>query len=889
MSKAEFENKGHRTPFLVNCLRVDDIEKPSGVDNDRIRFSWMLESEDGGMKNRASRVWVASDRQLLERGQADIWDSGKRVNQSLHADYAGPRLKGASRYWWKVAVWSTSGQRCESVLTCFDTGLYPEDWKARWIWRSQQVLINDYAYFRKEIVVNKRIAYAKLFVSAHNTAQVFVNGTRIGGFGSPAPTNPLKRKYYLAYDVTALLQSGDNCVSAIAHYLGGSGQNYVNGLPGFRLQLEATYEDGTRQTSKTDTSWETLKEIPRPASMPYQQNRKMSAIEDYDARKLALDWQLPGLDKAACRKAVIARIPEADWPMKWQEIPEGAIEDVIVPQEITPPGTRTGRQVFDTGKIVSGWPRIRLAGISGVTVQMRYSEDLDESGFVKHNVCNQKNDMHYDRYTMRGEEMETWQPDLSYKAFRYVEVTGYPKPLVPGEHVEIIFAHTDIASVGSFRCSNELLNEFFDAAIQTQKNNVLGQTVDCPHREQAQYLADSDLQAEAMLYNFEARATLEKVLSDFADSQLEDGTFPFVYPTNYDDPKFHLQIPEWDLHFCTLLWKLYWNSGDIRVLERYYETAKRMVEYFLCTADPRTGLVPVGKGWHISDWPYPTVDHNSEFLTVQNIKLVQATRIVANAAGLTGRKADGMAYNRRANHLGRSIVKHLYDAGRKRYVDCLGSTAAHQGVNGLALYAGLVPKADVSVVAGYIASLEWGASTVLSLPMLRAMFENGKAEEAFRLIAREQYPGWGFMIRQGAKTLWEGWDDKNSHCHAWNGYPLRLLQEYVTGIRAMSPGFAEVAIQPFVPEGLHFAEAVVPTVRGLIRVRWERIQQASDTVIRLALDIPTAMTAQLNLDRMLIASSLSVVDAQGAGTLAFSGGEAELASGRYDLLLSMLR
>src|SRR5690606_38402564 len=108
----------------------------------------------------------------------------------------------------------------------------------------------------------------------------------------------------------------------------------------------------------------------------------------------------------------------------------------------------------------------------------------------------------------------------------------YPEPIVPGVHLWVISAHTELGQQGRFRCSSELLNKMAEACLQTQKNNVLGQTVDCPHREQGQYLADSDLQAETLAYNFESRHVLEKVLSDFAAGQKEDGTFPFVYPTN---------------------------------------------------------------------------------------------------------------------------------------------------------------------------------------------------------------------------------------------------------------------------------------------------------------------------------------------------------------------
>jgi len=110
-------------------------------------------------------------------------------------------------------------------------------WQADWIWRSRRVRVNDFAYFRKEFRVRGPIREAKLFYSAHNTAKVYVNGVKLGGFVSPAPTNPEKRKAYLGYDVAALLRDGRNCLTADAHYLGGSGQNYYDGLPGFRLQL----------------------------------------------------------------------------------------------------------------------------------------------------------------------------------------------------------------------------------------------------------------------------------------------------------------------------------------------------------------------------------------------------------------------------------------------------------------------------------------------------------------------------------------------------------------------------------------------------------------------------------------------------------------------------
>lgn len=729
-----------------------------------------------------------------------------------------------------------------------------DEWQAMWIWRSREIVANDFAYFRKEWTARSTVASAELRVSAHHTASVYVNGSRLCGYGTPAPTTPWKRKYYVAYDVSGLLQDeGVNCLTADAHYLGGSGQNYVDGRPAFRLELHVTYADGSEELVATDETWQSLTEPPYTVGTPYQQRRRISAIGIFDARNWDASWRLPGWSGGLpVQAAVPAHVGVDEWPMEPQPIPEGQIEEVISPiavteqshgqavqeaevkQQANGPGEEAeeaeeagfGPQLFDVGKIISGWPRISLPGVQGVTVRLRYSEAIERRGGrlrVKHNVANEKSSCYYDEYRMRGDALETWQPDFSYKAFRYVEVTGYPERIEPGSDLVICSAHTDLAHTGSFRCSDDLLNAMYAAIVQTQKNNSLGQFVDCPHREQAQYLADTDLQAEALLYNFDgAAAMLEKTLSDFADMQLPDGTFPFNAPSNYAHKDFHIQIPEWDLHFATLLWKLYEYSGDEALLHRYFQPLSRMIDYYVGVIKPETGLVPLDKGWHISDWPYPSVDKKGDHLTVQQMKLATALDTARDAAALIGDDEAHRRYGEQGEALRRAIADALYDSELRRYRDSSGSERTHQGVNGYALWGGFVPLDHRDDVAAYVAESPWESRTVLSLPLLRAMFEHGREAEAFELIRRADYPGWGYMIAQGATTMWEGWDDIESHSHAWNGYPARLLQEYVVGIRSAAPGFASVIIRPSVPEGLDYAEASVCTPHGVVFARWEK-------------------------------------------------------------------
>lgn len=720
-------------------------------------------------------------------------------------------------------------------------------WEAEWIWRSSKVQVNDFSYFRKQFLMDEKIESARLYVSCHHYAHVYVNGTKLGGYGTPAPTNPEKRKLYTVYEVSSLLHKGANCITADAHYLGGSGQNVVNGLPGFRLELHWMDGSGRQHKLLSDTSWLVLTDMPHQIGAPYQQNRRISAVEDYDASKWDPAWRLAGSDfSGVSAPAQLALIGSNAWPMQLQSIPEGKIEEELALVKIAASLDLRDEekvQIFDAGRVVSGWPRIRLKGYKGVTIRMRYSENLNGHGRVGHNVANELAEFYYDQYTMRGEEIEEWQPAFSYKAFRFVEITGYPDAIEDGG-LTVCTAYTNIQYAGSFRCSDELLNRLYEAAIHTQKNNALGQFVDCPHREQAQYLADTDLQAELLIYNFDAVAMLEKTLSDFADAQLEDGTFPFVAPTAYEHPDFNIQIPEWDLHYATLLWKLYEAAGNAELLAAHYEPMTNMVNYFIRIMDINTGLVPLDKGWHISDWPYPSVKHMGQFLTVQQIKLFQAMSISARVAGLLDKAEEQGKFDQECQRLLTNINKQLYLPDLGAYKDSMDSTAAHQGVTAIALFAGVVPQEGRERALEYVKNKAWECRTVLSLPLLRVLFENGCEAEAFALINRREYPGWGHMIEQGSLTLWEGWDDIESHSHAWNGYPGRLLQEYVVGIKSEAPGFKKVVIRPFLPESLDFAEATVWTIQGDLYARWEKAEGGRLVVTT---NIPAGISARLEL------------------------------------------
>ncbi|MEI8079968.1 MAG: alpha-L-rhamnosidase C-terminal domain-containing protein, partial [bacterium] len=88
---------------------------------------------------------------------------------------------------------------------------------------------------------------------------------------------------------------------------------------------------------------------------------------------------------------------------------------------------------------------------------------------------------------------------------------------------------------------------------------------------------------------------------------------------------------------------------------------------------------------------------------------------------------------------------------------------------------------------------------------------------------------WGGMLNQGAVTWPEFFNPEaaaadqapGSQCHGYGVSPAAYLISEIVGIRPARPGFSTVYFQPFLDD-LDWAEASIPTPRGIISVRWER-------------------------------------------------------------------
>lgn len=182
---------------------------------------------------------------------------------------------------------------------------------AQWIEDERELPANDSLFylnnpsplFRKEFKLINTVENAKLFITAAGYYNASINGNRIGKNAlDPAWTDYSKRIYYTEYDVTSLINEGDNCLGVSL----GNGfynplplrkwgrrnlrEDLTVGKPTFIAKLLIKYKNGDSQEIITDSSW-------KYAYGPIIKNSVYIGVA-YDARKEINGWNEPGFNDA---------------------------------------------------------------------------------------------------------------------------------------------------------------------------------------------------------------------------------------------------------------------------------------------------------------------------------------------------------------------------------------------------------------------------------------------------------------------------------------------------------------------------------------------------------------------------------------------------------------
>lgn len=853
-----FQGKAQIKPVKLRCERQSN---PVGIDVRAPVLSWQIPDAGRGIVQSAYQILVSSSKEKLEANKGDLWDSGRVMSeQSAMVPYNGQGLKSRMVCCWKVKIWTRDKESEWSEPATFSIGfLYYKDWSARWIgfdkvfaWdREDKFSRLSARYFRKEFVVGKSVHEAKIYIIGLGLYELYLNGKKVGDqVLAPAPTDYSKNVKYNVFDVTNYLVTGENAIGTIL----GNGRYYTMrqgekpykiktfGYPKMLLQLEITYTDGTRETVKTDNSWKGTAEGPILTNNEYDG-------EEYDARREMPGWNSSGFNDSTWLVAEYVQEPAGE--IEAQPNPDMAVMQTIAPVSVKE--IRPGVFILDMGQNMVGWLRMKVSGKSGDQVSLRFAEILDEKGELAR--ANLRDAKATDVYILKGGGEEIWEPSFVYHGFRYAEITGYPGKPSP-DYFEGRVVYDNLSTRGYFETSNGLINQIYQNAWWGISGNYKGMPVDCPQRNERQpWLGDRSTGAYGESFIFDNALLYVKWLDDIRNAQRADGSIPDVAPAFW---RYYTDNMTWAGTYLMVADMLDRQFGDRKSISRHYPNMKLWLNYMLDRYMNEKFILTKDS---YGDWCAPPVtieegrgksaDRKYPSLLIATAYHYYYLQLMQKFARLTGHDADIPAFAALAEKVKAAFNKEFFHAGDHSYG---GNTLTD---NLLPYYFGMVPQAYRSQVFKTITDIievtnDGHLSTGLigTQWLMRTLTENGRADLAFRIATNKTYPGWGYMVENGATTIWELWNGNtaaprmNSCNHVMMlGDLIIWFYENLAGIKSdeVFPGFKRIIMKPEPIEGLDYVNASLETTYGSVKSSWQK----KDNVFNWNITIPANTKARI--------------------------------------------
>ncbi len=857
--------------LVVSDLRCENLTNPVCIDKLQPRMSWKLESDARNIIQSAYRILVSDDPEKLDADEGNLWDSRKVAsNQSIMIQYQGRILKAATKYYWKVRVWDTSGHGSGwSETATWQMGLLnPSDWNnARWIcfedMHSSMRIVpgvhlggnnlghrghqrNVVPMFRKEFRTGGKIESATLYISGLGHYEVYLNGDKIGkSLLSPGWTHYDKTMLYNTYDVTGKLTTGANVIGAMV----GNGFYNINreryrkltiayGTPKMICKLNIRYADGSEEDIVSGNDWKTL-----PSPVVYT---SIFGGEDYDARLEKDGWTVAGFDDGCWRSATLASMPAGT--LKPEPGHPVEVKETIDVKQIT--RLSEDRSLYDFGQNASGIFELKIKGQRGQVVRLLPGELIHASNEIDQRATGR---WHFYTYTLKGEDIETWRPRFTYYGFRYIQVEGaapvresFSDSLPQILSLKMLHTRNAAPQTGSFKCSNELFNRIFNLINWAIKSNLQSVVTDCPHREKLGWLEQTYLMGASVHFNFDIYHLYTKLVEDMIDAQTEEGLIPSIAPEYVLFEGGFRDSPEWGSASVIVPWLIYRWYGDRSVMERAWPMMVRYIGYLSGLADDHILSHGLGDWYDLG----PERPGNAQLTPVE----LTATAIYYHDLVLLSRMAGLLHKTEEKNHYAR-LAEKVRAAFNRKFFDDVNKvySTGSQTAMAMPLCLGLVePAYRDQVFSNLVDSIMAGNKALTAGDigfhyLVQALAEGGAPQLLFEMNNRDDVPGYGYQLKKGATSLTESWPalEVVSNNHLMLGHLMEWFYSGLGGIRQEkeSTGFRNIIIRPAMVGDITAATTCFESPYGTISTDWE----LSEESISLKVDIPANTNAEIYL------------------------------------------
>lgn len=805
------------------------------------------------------RFALASDKQgeSLQSAEISCGDWHITTTDQLNNVYGGD-MQPFTQYIVHIHAVGTSEDGADAEAA-FETGRLDTPWQAKWITDGQYTYPKKESpvpmVFYKEFVISKKVCRAWINSTALGVYEIELNGKKVGrDYFAPGFTSYAHQIQYQTYEITPRLQQQNELRVTVAGGWAAGSFNYNRkshiscDRQALLLELHLLYADGTEQVVATDQTWQVME------NGPY----KMAEWYDGEVYDASFDW-----NKANWRVASITAPKRAPKLLAQYGEPVRAHETMTPAQPSIAP---SGEVIYDFGQNFAGVITVKIKNAhKGQKITFRHAEVLMNGELFVKSLRTAKAAA---VYICRDGEQE-YSPRFTYMGFRYVGMTGIDPADI---EVNALVLHSDFAEIGSFHCSNAMLNRLNDNIRWGGKSNFVDIPTDCPQRDEREgWTGDTAVFASTACFNFDMSRFYGKWLRDVSAEQGKNGGIPMVVPRQGD---VWPVVPTACWGDCCVLvpWAEYMARGDKAVLEKAYPTVAKFLD-----GVKKLAAIPLPGSmnpyiWQIlfqfGDWCAPGE-------TVQQWmgkgKWV-ATAYWANSCAIAAQMADLLDKPEKATSY-RALREKIIAAYRKTFTDGCGTLKKEfQTAYVLPLHFAMTEEQETTVMAKNLADMlrenDYKLATGFpSTPyLLFALSDNGYLDTAYKTLLQEQCPGWLYEVKAGGTTIWERWDALRpdgtvntgdltggssdaddggmvSFNHYANGAVGDWLYRRVAGIEPTSGGYKTFRIAPMPGGGLTEAEASIQTPFGKASAEWKLCGKTF--TLNVAVPVSTVCTVTL--------------------------------------------
>lgn len=731
-------------------------------------------------------------------------------------------------------------------------------------------------YFRREFELSE-LKKAEVTICGLGLYELYVNGERITkGYLSSYTANPDQILYYDNYDITPYLVQGKNVIGVM---LGNGALNNIGGrawdldkcdfrsAPKLALVFEAELANG-------DFVEFDAKEGFRCASSPILLD-DLRIGEFYDARLEQEGWNTVGYDDSTWAEPIVAETPKGEMCLCDTDPIDNVRE--VAPVSIKKGRTTLGRDwhypryddmtkdeflgytefspnedgyIYDFGINAAGVCRIHIKNAKpGQKIVLQFAEKLaDDGGLDIRCICILPRAYNNRAiYICKGGE-EVWEQTFTYFGYRYVHVMGIEEEQATPELLTYVVRNTKLDCIAEFSCSDEVANKLWKATINANYSNFYHFPTDCPHREKLGWTADVALSAEQMLMALTPERNFREWMHNVRNVMRENGSIPCVIPTSGWGFDWGAG-PAWDMALVLVPYYVWIYRGETQILQENAEAIERYIKYIASRRDER-GLIHIGLG----DWA-PAARANAENFqapleftdTAISMDICEKASKIFEVLGMKARQdyADTIRAEFRA-------------AARKYLIDknTLTAYGRCQTTQAMAIYYDIFEDSEKQVAFERLVEIihnedDFIYCGVLGLRILfHVLADFGRADLAYKMITRPEFPSYGYMMRIDDSSLWESFvPDEGmpaSRNHHFLGDIISWFMKNLVGIQfnPYCESINDVRFAPRFIDALNYAEGSHIAPAGKISASWKR--DGED--ILYTLTVPDGMRAEFYLE-----------------------------------------